>query len=391
MTWLFWILAALLSAISVAVLVRALLRRPPQLEARKDYDLTVFKDQLAEIARDCERGVLSESEAAAARLEVQRRILASDASGEDGASDAGSIRPRAIRRLTLATAFAVPLGALGLYLMIGSPDTPSVPWVERSAEVEEQREMAELAGQLRRRLEQNPEDSRGWELLARTYGQLGRHDEAAAVYRCLMDAQPERADLPASYGEALMLANEGAVRPEALAAFERTLAIAPGDPWARYYKALALAQAGDAQGALDLWLALARETPADAPWRGALEARIGETAEALGLDAASVMPPPAVSAPGPSPADMAAVESMSEAERTAFIESMVEQLATRLESEPDNLDGWLRLTRAYLVLGERDQALAALQNAAGLTEGLAADDPRRQAVEEGLKLLSPQK
>jgi cytochrome c-type biogenesis protein CcmH len=84
---------------------------------------------------------------------------------------------------------------------------------------------------------------------------------------------------------------------------------------------------------------------------------------------------------------MQAAQDMSPEERQAMIRGMVDGLAQRLEDEPEDIDGWLRLARAYAVLGERAEAIDALERAEPLVADLPADDPRRQAVEQGLQSL----
>lgn len=403
MTWLFWPLAALLTAACVGLLLRPLLRRaaaapgtgepgsdaetaPPE---RADYDIRVYSDQLREITRDRERGLLSATEAAAATLEVQRRLLAADRRRSPAPAARGP--RRGARAAALAVTLLLPLGGLGLYLHLGAPDLPSLPLAERGAEFERVAEMRGLTEQLQRRLERDPEDARGWELLARSRAELGQWREAAEAYRqAVARGGAERAGLQSALGEAVTAAADGVVTPEARAAFDTALALDPGEPRARYYSALALQQAGRQREALDAWMALAADTPADAGWRPLLRQQIVGAAEALGLPITALRIPEGSAGtpgPGPSPEDLAAAEELSAEEREAYVRSMVEGLAARLEERPDDLDGWLRLVQARLVLGEPEAALAALRRAEPLVETLPEDDRRRRAVAEGLRLL----
>lgn len=399
MSWAFWALAALLTAASVGLLLHPLLRRPHGQETsseaaadRSDYDLQVYRDQLDEIARDRERGVLTAAEAEAAALEVQRRLLAADRRRTaPGPSAKGP--PRRAKIAALAVTILLPFAGMGLYLLLGSPDMPSLPLAQRGAEVERVAEMRELTDQLQLRLEQNPDDPRGWELLARGRAELGQWPEAAQAYReALERGDSHRADLHSALGEAVTAAAGGTVTPQARAAFETALDLNPEDPRALYYRGLALQQAGRPREALDLWMALAETTPRDAGWRPLLRQQIAGVANELGLPVNSLrIPegPPATPAPAPAPSGdgMAAMEEMDPDEREAFVRSMVDRLAERLERQPEDIDGWLRLVQARLVLGENDEALAALRRAAPLVEDLPEDDQRRRAVDEGLRLL----
>jgi cytochrome c-type biogenesis protein CcmH len=200
------------------------------------------------------------------------------------------------------------------------------------------------------------------------------NDAANAFGRALAlgDRDPK---LQSRYGSALVLAAQGRVDAKAMAAFDAALKADPTDPIARFFVGLAKEQAGDAAGALTDWLALERDLPPNLPWHADLTANIERVARQLGKDPAT-LPGRAPSAPPadpstnqggtPSQSDLDAAAQMSDSERQAFIESMVAQLAERLKAEPNDLDGWLRLAKAYGVLGKHDAALSAWAKAAGL-------------------------
>lgn len=387
MTPAFVIGAAVLALLVTMALVWPLLRRVRTAAARRDYDLTIYRDQLAEIERDRRRGVLNDPEAEAARLEVQRRLLVADRRATSSATDrsAETVDGRRDWFLPATLALLVPGLSLGFYLMLGRPDLPSVDFAQQQAAVSD---MTGLAEQLRERLQVQPENAQGWELLGRTYLQLGKPAEAAEAFRSALGYGGEPARLNSSLGEALVAAGQGEVGQEARAAFARALEADPADPRARYYAGLALVQDGRGRQGLAVWRSLAEASPPDAPWLPTLNrsiaqlaADLGEAPETAGGQA------PSAAAPGPTQQDIEAAREMSEGERMAFIRSMVERLATRLEEEPGDVDGWLRLARARQVLGERDQAIAALRSAQAALGEQAADAALRQRVEEALKAL----
>ena len=159
------------------------------------------------------------------------------------------------------------------------------------------------------------------------------------------------------------MANGGMVTPAATQAFERALALDPADPRARFYRGLALLQAGDRQGALDAWIALIESSPGDAPWLPELQRRVTELAGELGVDAAD-LPEPAPAAPGPTREQMQAADSMAPEDRAAMIRDMVAGLAARLEEQPGDLEGWRMLARSYQALGEPQQAADAYRQVA---------------------------
>lgn len=368
----FWLVGGALILITLGVLVAPLLRRVKAPAPRAGHDLAVYKDQLAEVERDLARGVLEPAEAEAARHEVERRLLAV----------APEPAPAPLRRrgnlvLVGALCLALPAAALGLYFYLGVPGLPSQPFAARPAPQEPPRELVEAVEQLAARLTAAPADPQGWALLGRSYGQLGRYREAAEAFRQAIDQGDQSAETYASLGEMLAAAGNGVVGPEARQAFAAALERDPNNPRSRYYAGLAYVQDGRLPEALAVWQELAADSPAQAPWRPLLEQQIAALTTELGL---ATTPRP--QDPGPSAADVAAAAQMSAEERQAFIAAMVERLASRLEESPDDLAGWLRLARAYRVLGERAQGLAALEQARALAADLPADAPEHGAIAE---------
>lgn len=349
----FWALAALLTGLVAALLVPPLIGRMGARTTRKDAGLAVYRAQLEEIGRDRERGILGAEEAATLRLETQRRMLkAAGARAEE--AQAWRAPPAA----ALAAAALIPAAALALYLWIGEPGLSGQPRGDaqdrhEAASDPRSAEIAGLVAELERRMAGNPEDPVGWRLLANAQVGLGRWADGAASYARAVAAGGGDAETLAAWAEALILAAGGAVSPPAAELLARALAADPDEPRARYYRGLARLQAGAPEEALAVWRALAEESPADAPWTGFLEERI-RLAEAM------------TAPPGPDADEMAAVADLAPEERAAAIRGMVQRLADRLEREPEDIDGWLRLAHAYGVLEEPQKRRAALEQAGAL-------------------------
>jgi len=400
----FWLAAGALSAFAVGLLLWPLLRRPAAIAPRQAYDLNVYQDQLAEIARETAEGRLDPEQAAAARAEIERRLLATAESGADsGAEDSGGpAEPRAIGRtatwsLAAALCFAIPLAAIGLYLLLGNPGSQSMPFAERPApEAPAERAagpgMEALTQRLAARLAEEPDNRAGWLLLGRSYAQIGQFDAAAETYRQAIAQGFDDSEVQSALGEMLTVQAGGTIGPEARNAFAAALAEDPLNPRAVYYAGLALAQDGRAQEAIDLWLGLLRQSTAEAPWRPMVAQQIREAAASLGIEAPALpvaATPEAAAPPGPSAADVEAAGQMSAADRAAFIRSMVARLAERLEAEPGDFQGWLRLAQAYGVLGERDQAEDALSRAEAAIRELPQDAPERAQLEAARNTKDP--
>ena len=370
-----WIAIGAMTLGVLAALITPLLRRRGgwSTAGRTDYDTAVYKDQLVEIEREFDSGLLNEAEAEATRFEVKRRLLlvATDDAIVEGKPPAGAKAASAV------LAIVIPIGAIGLYALLGSPTMPDLPFAERNmVAVAHGRsttpQMDQLVSRLAERLKSNPGDLEGWLLLGRSLMTIGRHQDAANAFKDAMRLAPNRADIAAGYAEARILANDGQVTPDILDVLEATIGDDPHNPIARYYIGVAKAQGGNRRGALQTWVDLRAVSAADAPWLPQLTQQIDDAAADLGLDAAAIAPspglptPPVAEAestqaageppPGPNREEMEAAAEMSAKDRAAMIRSMVERLAARLADEPDDLQGWIRLERAYQVLGETAKA-----------------------------------
>jgi cytochrome c-type biogenesis protein CcmH len=330
-------------------------------------DLAVYKDQLQEIDRDRAAGLIGEAEAEAARLEISRRLLAAaevEKRQQRHASASAKLSPAKLRwrRLAIvAILIALPLGPASLYVALGSPNIPAQSAFAR-VNGPQGDTIADLVGKVEAHLAQNPGDGRGWELLAPVYLRLGRFDDAVAARRKALALNAETAGRHADLGEALATAANGVVTAEAKAEFDRAVALDAKDPKARYFLGLAAEQDGNNEAAASIWRALINDAPPDAPYirfvREALARATGSAPQASpGGDSV------AAAAPGPTTEDIAAAGQMSDEGRRDMIRGMVSRLADRLHRDGGDVDGWLRLVRAYVVLGERDKARDAVADA----------------------------
>jgi cytochrome c-type biogenesis protein CcmH len=330
-------------------------------------EANVYKDQLAEIDRDLAAGLIGASEAEAARVEIGRRLLA--AVDDDRAPPVKS-NLRLRRSAAVLALVGLPVIAAAFYLALGSPQLGDFPLATRTRTADASQPLANLVAQVEAHLEKNPTDGRGWNVLAPVLARLGRYDEAVRAYRNSITYSGDSAERRSDLGEALTGAAGGVVTAEAKSEFERAVAQNADDPKANYFLGLAAEQDGRNTDAASIWRAMLAKAPADAPWRplvqGALVRAGGAPAPALSNDA------------------MTAAKDMSEADRGAMIRGMVDRLATRLKQNGDDVEGWLRLVRAYMVMGERDKAVAALTDA---RQAVANDTERLRQLNEGLRNL----
>jgi len=395
----FWLVAAVMTAIALAIVLAPLTLRQRRAPKRVEYDLTIYRDQLHELESDRALGLVNAEQSEAARLEIQRRMLAATKrdKAETEKENTDEAKPSPLNKKVRwfsngSLGAAIPALAVALYFTLGSPGTPGRPFtgVAQQGGTASQ----DMAGQsiddailnLAQRLEQNPNNLDGWLLLGRSLITLERYDEAAQALSAAVTLSKGDPDIVGSMAEVMVFAADGIVTGEALAAFETVLGTRPNDPAAQYYIGMSLAQQGRPAEALDIWQKLATETPANAPWRADLVTLMRRAASETGIELGLIASAPAASnvadsgvgASGPNQEDIAAAAEMNPEERMEMIRAMVDRLATRLESEPDDLEGWRRLANAYRVLGEDARAAAAEQRVGELQSSAAmgsADNP----------------
>lgn len=269
-----WIILGLMAALAVALLIVPLWRARPKPAARLDYDLAVYKDQLAELDREIERGVLTADQAEAARTEIQRRMLT--AADQAEAATAPARRPLGA---ALAVVVTVPVLAFGLYSVLGNPGLPDQPASARPGQMQEQAAMIQnmMAG-LEEKLRQNPNDGKGWSMLGRSYRVMGQLDKAASAYAKALPLLPGDANVRLEYASLLLdraPETETMLPAEFVAVMREVLTLAPDNGDAMYFVGLAEAQAGRPAKAKALWTRLLDKLPPGSQERAQVEQMIG--------------------------------------------------------------------------------------------------------------------
>jgi cytochrome c-type biogenesis protein CcmH len=367
-----WLAFALMTAAAIFAVLWPL-SRPGRV--RSGSDAEVYRDQLGEIERDRAAGLIGEAEADAARIEVSRRLIAAGDARPDAASADSAAGLWRRRAAALAALILVPFAAGTIYLMHGSPELPGEPLASRLHAKDDQSILAMIA-QVERHLEATPKDARGWEVLAPVYLRLGRFDEAVRARRHAIEYGGETAQREADLGEALVAAANGVVTADAKQAFDRATAKAPDDPKARFYLGLAAQQDGDTDKAAGIWQKLLKDAPPGAPWMSAVQQALASAGKEAPPEAK------ADNSPGPSAADVAAASNMTDAQRNEMVRGMVGRLAERLKQDGSDVEGWLKLIRAYVVLGERDKAGEAVSHARA---ALTGDPDKMRRIDEFAK------
>lgn len=373
----FWIVALLLAGLVGLSLVLAS-RRGGGAASEPNRDIAVYRQQLAEIQRDLQRGVISAEDSERLKLEVSRRLL--DADRAAGNTDISApTRPSYV--LGGIILLAVTGGTIWIYTQLGAPNYPDLPLQARletahqlmetrpsQAEAEDRVGVVsinpnadpahlELLEKLRVALQSRPDDLQGFILLARNEAQLGNFPAAGKAQGRVLEILGNKATARdfTDYADILVLAADGYVSPEAEVALKRALQLDPKNGTALYYTGLMFAQNGRADIAFDVWRNLLQDSPPDAPWVAPIRAQITFAAEEAGV---AYEPPETPALRGPTAGDVAAASELSDAERDDMIRGMVEQLSERLGSQGGSPQEWARLIAALGVLGEVDRAQA---------------------------------
>ncbi len=371
-------LALLALAVLIGLVVPLFARPDAKCATRIDYDMVVYRDQLAEIDQEIERGVLTKAQGDSARLEIHRRMLAA----EDAELTARS-RPseRSHRAWRIGTGIAVVLlvtaGSSAMYALLGSPGLSGKPYGWRIKH-DSEFQYASEADRLKAQVQASPSIS-GYKNLAKMYFGSRNYAQAADADRHVIELGANDAASWSEYGEALVMANGGAVVPQAMTAFAKSLAADPRSERSRFYIGLAESQIGNLKRAVGIWKDLEQSSDPGAAWLPMVREHITAFSKQGGFDPTSVRagpPDPAVmnSAMSAMATALQAKDSGSQTSAPAgsadaqetMIHGMVDKLAAEMQKNPGNAAGWSRLAHAYNVLGQTDKARDAIDRAVRL-------------------------
>ena len=426
-----WLILTIMTSAAAVLVSAPFVRRFDQRRARAANEVEVYRDQLKEVEREATLGVIDADQAESARVEIKRRLLAADRA--DGPALPG-LAAEERKFAVIAVSGMVILGSVGLYAVTGNPDLPSSSGARRASSAiprelsilesfaeatqpstsENQRQQRpqtglppvdEMIQRLAARLLRNPKDAEGWRTLGWSYANTGRFSEATEAYAKAIELDPNIAEIRSARIDALVKSAGGIVTTDAKRAIEDTLKLDPKDTRARFFKGLAKEQEGDRTSALTDWVELIKDANPDEPWVPEVKSKIISLERDLGIDLAARpdMPKPAAAGglletlraqgrpqmsqaieKGPTLEDVQVAEAMPPADRSAMIRGMVDGLANRLETSPRDADGWIKLIRSRMVLGETELARQAL--ARGL-EVFAEDKQQRDRIDAAAQQL----
>lgn len=362
---LFSVLIVALVAAVVVAMVRPLIGSPKSAPQGAADDV-VYRRQLEDLERDAERGLIPASEIEEARAEIGRRLLASERRRELSEANADQSAKSTDQKLNNMVAtfvgIAVPLLAIAVYFSLGRPEltlrAPDHVIEPSTCANPSDLEIGKLASNLVSLLQTRSSDVQGWAHLARTNVSIGCYLEGAQAYAALIELDGVQADYLAAMGEAIVLANNGYVNELAESSFQQAMSVQSDHVRARYYHGLYLFQRDQTKAALDIWLALLEETTPQDEHFDVLNAQVQSAIAKLRRETLSEFP----GEPSAPPASLNLEKEFS-AEDREMITGMVAGLAARLEADPNDIEGWERLIRSYVVLGDKTKARDAFAKA----------------------------
>ena len=333
--------------------------RGRDLDGETAPDITVYKAQLAELENDLNRRLINEEDAKRARTEIERRIL------KAAEHEQNRVPFEDANNMIAVILVVVLLLSTGLYMMLGTPSMPDYPkkdveeLIAKEGGVEERQQILGLKSQLLETLANRPPDARGLVYLSTLEMNLGNYAAATdALYQAHLLA-PDTFEVQLRYAEMLIVTASDRVTPAAKVILNKAAKLNQEHPALKYYFALADYQAGEIELAQEQWNSINETLAEDDP----LKQLVSFWAERAARDLGETQSLPEMRAPSITAEQAETIQNMDEEGREALIGQMVLQLADKQKENPGNIEGWLRLSRAYMVLGDKENAIDAMKQA----------------------------
>lgn len=349
----FWTIALALALLSTLWIARPFLFRGSIEMNDAEGAISVFRDQRDEVDRDMAQGLISAEERDAANREIEQRALRAARQMDGGMTVSQRSLPFALGIVVICV-FATAFG----YSTLGAPEQKDQPLAARKMEVLQSRAAAgDINSQISLLIErtaQNPDSFEDWWTLGASYATTGDYASAVEAFRQAVELGGDRPGVLSAYAEAMVLANGNKVPTAARVVFEQVLQDGP-EPRARYYVALAKAQAQDFDAALEDWAALAKESQPDAPWMPLVRRDIVNMARFVKVDVTAYLPdatPAEIAMAGGAPADEVAL-------------SRAEDIEAALARDPMDYKAWIALAEIRSAQGESNAAKEAIETARG--------------------------
>ncbi len=342
---LFWAISIGLVGVAVISVLVPLARTPEDTQAEVSSS-DIYKSQLEQVEADIAENGDPSGVLAAQRAEVARRLLREERSGKR-AQSSRSASNMSVRLASIFALAVIPVVSFGTYIAVGKPGQGDFPISARAALPLNERPIGDLVKIAEQHLAKNPEDARGWQVIADVYRRLNQPAKRARALEQVVRINGESPPLKVEIAEALTIAGGNIVPARARIMFESALGEDPSLTKAAVYLALSLEQEGKIPQALARWQAIAGQKPASPEFTPFAQQRIAM-----------------ILSRGADQKNTAAAESdAGDGSTQEMIANMVNGLAQRLAEDGGSVEEWTRLVRSYMVLERGHEAALALKAA----------------------------
>lgn len=365
----FYAIAALMTLLAMGWLVRPLLwpRAGSGVSAER-LNASIYRDQLDALERDLARGVISATDCEANRDELQLRLL-DDTDGAAPTSQSAKHSFWSARRTAAVIALVLPLGSAGMYWWLGNPAAMD-PVAAHKANNDQVNQMVEA---LAERLKANPDNPKGWAMLARSFKVMGRFAEAEQAFVKAGDLVNNEPDLLVDYADLLAVRANNNIEGKPLDLVNKALSLNPQHPMGLMMSGVAAYRRNDFKLAVTQWEKLLLLLDPGSPDAQQVEADIADARAKAGLPAAAKAAGTSTAAAAAASSDAGKLPPVDPTAAGAMtpekINQMIDGLAARLKANPDDQAGWVRLARAYKVQGRLPEAEQAFAKASKLVDG----------------------
>lgn len=259
MTIVFYIVAALLVLVCALYLMLSVKRKPAlqRVVEHKQANLAILREQLKEIERDKQAGVLSAQDFEQAQMDLRQRVLE-----ENEGLKTEAVQQTGAPRLAWALMLSIPLAAIALYFYLGNPVMLDPAAVQQQANAQPV-DIEAMVARLEQRLKDNPDDPGAWLMMARSHRYYGRHQQAAEAYAKAMPVVDGDPAALAEYAESMLLAGIDTLDGLPGRLVKRSLDLYPEEPLGLMLAGAAALHNEQYPAAIDYWQRLLAQFPPD--------------------------------------------------------------------------------------------------------------------------------
>ena len=274
---LFILIAVFMTVVAVLLIVIPFRKNkinPEKISLEQDENIAILRNQLRQFELDCQEGRISQEQLQESRLDIEKRLLQEErAIAADQLVLNGEQHQRNKKWSTIFIASTLPIGAIVLYLFVGSPLALYLPEANQGQPQLTQQDIEGMVERLAQRLEKDPNNAEGWQMLGRSYAALQRMPEALAAYKKALALNPNNAPLLVDYADLLAFENKS-IKGEPIRLVQKALQIDPNN-----LKGLALAgtasfETGDYKKAEEYWTKAKGLVPADSEFARGMDENI---------------------------------------------------------------------------------------------------------------------